>query len=106
MYFALLADHSVKIKEIEKRDKYLDLARELKKTIEYESDSDTNCGWCTRDYPQRIGKGMGKLGNKWSSGNHADYSLIKIGQNTERSPDDFRRLNVKRINSIEETTVP
>ena len=28
------ADHSVKIKENEKRDKYLDLARELKKAME------------------------------------------------------------------------
>ena len=29
--FAVLADHRIKIKECEKRDKYLDLARELKK---------------------------------------------------------------------------
>ena len=31
------------IKESEKKDKYLDLARELKKTIEHEGDGDTNC---------------------------------------------------------------
>ena len=31
MYFAVPADHRVKLKESEKRDKYLDLARELKK---------------------------------------------------------------------------
>ena len=30
MDFAILADHRVKIKENKKRDKYLDLARELK----------------------------------------------------------------------------
>ena len=30
--FAILADHRVKLKESEKRDKYLDLAREVKKT--------------------------------------------------------------------------
>ena len=29
--FAALADHRIKLKEYEKRDKYLDLARELKK---------------------------------------------------------------------------
>ena len=29
--FAILAEHSVKLKESKKRDKYLDLARELKK---------------------------------------------------------------------------
>ena len=31
MNFAVLADHRVKLKESEKKDKYLDLARELKK---------------------------------------------------------------------------
>ena len=29
--FAVLADHRIKLKESEKKDKYLDLARELKK---------------------------------------------------------------------------
>ena len=32
--FAVPADHRVKLKESEKSDKYLDLARELKKTME------------------------------------------------------------------------
>ena len=31
MYFAVLADHRVEFKEIEKKDEYLDLTRELKK---------------------------------------------------------------------------
>ena len=31
MNFAVSADHSIKLKECEKKDKYLDLARELKK---------------------------------------------------------------------------
>ena len=31
MDFAVPADHRVKLKEIEKKDKYLDLSRELKK---------------------------------------------------------------------------
>ena len=34
MDFVVPADHRVKIKEREKRDKYLDLARELKKAME------------------------------------------------------------------------
>ena len=38
---------TVKIKESGKRDKYLDLARELKKTMHYESNGDTNCNRCT-----------------------------------------------------------
>ena len=37
--FAVPADHRIKLKECEKRDKYLDLARELKKTMEYEGDN-------------------------------------------------------------------
>ena len=41
MDFAVHADHEVKIKEIEKNDKYLDLGRELK-TMEHEGDGDTN----------------------------------------------------------------
>ena len=43
--FAVPADHRGKLKESEKKDKYLDLARELKKAVEHESDSDTNCNW-------------------------------------------------------------
>ena len=41
--FAVPADHRIKLKECEKRDKYLDLARELKKTMEHEGDY---CDWC------------------------------------------------------------
>ena len=44
MEFGVPADLKVKIKENDERYKYLDLARELenKKSIEPESDSDTN----------------------------------------------------------------
>ena len=44
--FAVPADHKTKMKESEKRDKYIDLARELKKTMEHEGDNYTNCDWC------------------------------------------------------------
>ena len=42
------ADHRVKPKESEKRDKHVHLARELKKTMEHESDGDANSNCCTR----------------------------------------------------------
>ena len=81
MNFAVQADHRVKLKESEKCDKYLELAREQKtatnkqtkektnkklqkKKKEYEGDGDTICIWCTWDYPQKIGKRTGKLGSK------------------------------------------
>ena len=35
-----------KMERSEKKDKYLDLVRELKKTIEYESDNNANRDWC------------------------------------------------------------
>ena len=43
--FAVPAEHSVKLKECEKKDKYLDLAKELKKTMEHASHNYTNCNW-------------------------------------------------------------
>ena len=46
--FAVLPDHRVKLKESTKKDKYLDLARELKKKkiVEHETDDYTDCNWC------------------------------------------------------------
>ena len=41
--FAVPADHRIKLKESEKKDKYLDLARELKRL---EGDDCTNFEWC------------------------------------------------------------
>ena len=58
--FAVLADLIVKLKVSEKRDKYHDLAREIKqKTMELRGDGGTN--WNSQ---QRIGKGTWRLGNK------------------------------------------
>ena len=44
--FAVPANHRIKLKECEKMDKYLELLRELKKTMEHEGDNDNNCDWC------------------------------------------------------------
>ena len=65
--FAVPADHRVKLKEIEKKDKYLDLTREVEKTV-------GAFGIVTK----RINKGTGKLGNKRTSGNHPNYCIIEI----------------------------
>ena len=54
--------------------------------MEHEGDADTNRNWCAWNNPERTGKGTKRLGNKRTSGNHPDYSIIKIGQNTEKSP--------------------
>ena len=44
--FAVPADHRIKLKESEKKGKYLDLVRELKKTMEPEGVDYTNRDWC------------------------------------------------------------
>ena len=90
--FAVPADHRVKLKENEKMDKYLDLARELKKTVEHESDDYTNCNWCSWYSRQRIGTGTG--GNNRTSCSHPNYSIIEIGQNTEKTSGDLWKFAV------------
>ena len=62
--------------------------------MEYKDDGNISCNWCTWNNLQKIGKGSGRLGNKRTSGHHSDYSIIKIRQNTEKSPGDLRRLAV------------
>ena len=95
MVFSIQANPKVKFKKSEKGDEYLDLARELKiETMEHEGDSDTICNWCAWYSHQRIGKGTGRLGDKRTRGDHPNYSIIKISQNTERSPGYLRRLSV------------
>ena len=71
------ADQRIKLNESEKKDKYLDLARKLKKTMKHESDNYTNCDWCFSYTHQRIIKGTGRLGNKRTSGNHPNYYIIE-----------------------------
>ena len=79
--FVAPADHWVKLKKSRKRDKYLYLARELKKkqkTVEHESEGDTNCNWRAWYGHQKIGTGTGGLGNNWTSGDHPNYSIAEI----------------------------
>ena len=62
--------------------------------MEHESDGDTNCNWGTRYCHQSIGQKTGKFGNKDTGRDHLNYSHNKIGQNTEKSPGDLRKLGV------------
>ena len=93
MEFAVLADHRIKLKE-NKMDKYLELAGELKTTVEHESDNYANRDWYFWYTYQRIMKGAGGLGNKSTKGDHPTNYIIKNGQNTQKSPWDLIRLVV------------
>ena len=55
--------------------------------MEHGSDGDTNCNWCGRYSHQRFGNGTGGPINR-KSGDHPQYSIVKIDQNTEKSPGD------------------
>ena len=72
----------------------MDLAKELKKSEEHESDNYTNSDWCFWYSHQRIIKGCGGLGNKRTSEVYPNNYIIEKGQNTEKSPGGLRRLAV------------
>ena len=62
----------------------------------HEGNGDINFNWSLRNDPQRLGKGAARLRNQRTSGDHSDYSMVKIGQNTEKSPVDLRRLTISQ----------
>ena len=86
--FAVLADHRIKLKKSEKKDKYLKLDRELNEMMEHEGDNYTNHDWCFRHSHQRIIKGTGGLGGRRMSGDRPNYNIVENGQNAEKSPGD------------------
>ena len=92
--FAISADHRIKLKECEKKDKYFDLARELKRTMEHIGDNFTNWNWCVWNSNIRITKGTGGLGSWRTRGDHRNYYIIENSQNTKKCPGDVKRLTV------------
>ena len=61
---------------------------------EHESDDYTNCNWCSWYSHQRIGTKTGRLGKNRTGEHSPNNSNIQIGQNTEKSLGDFRKLTV------------
>ena len=58
--------------------------------MEHEVYGDTNSNWRACNNPQGLVKGTGRVRNQRMSGDHPDCSIIEIGQNTEKSPEDLR----------------
>ena len=85
MDLAVPEDLRVKLKEDEKG---------TEKTMEHESDSNTNCNRYARYSHQMISKGIRIIENKNTSGDHPNDSTVKIGQNTEKKPGDLSRVVV------------
>ncbi len=68
--------------------------------MENERDSNPTCNLYTRYSHERIGIATGRLGNKRTSGDHPNYSIIENGQNTQKSPGDMKRLDEKLKNNM------
>ena len=62
--------------------------------MDHEGDGDTNYNWYAWYSHQRIHTGTGSLGNKMTSGDHPNNSIIKNCQNTEENPGDLKMLAV------------
>ena len=85
----------MKIKESEKKDKYLDLARELKPLRNMKVAVIS----VVIDMLGTITKGTGRFRNKRISRDYPDYS-IKISQNTEKSPGNLLSLKLSERPSV------
>ena len=44
--------------------------------------------------PNRPGKESGRIGNRRTNRSHPNYTIVKIGQNNNKSPGDLSRLTV------------
>ena len=62
--------------------------------MKHEGNDDTNSIWWTQNNRQRLGKCTGRFWIQRASRDHPDYSIVKIGQNTEKSPGDLIRLSI------------
>ena len=62
--------------------------------MEYEGDSDTHCNWCTWNDTQRLGKKTARGVKSMKRRNHSNYSIVKIGENTEKNPADLQRFAI------------
>ena len=79
--FSLSEDHKVKIKESEKIDK-----RQIRGFSQW---PETNMG---HEGDGNSGKETGEIENHWKNWDHPGYCIAEIGQNTEKSAGDLRRL--------------
>ena len=74
--FTVPPDHTVKIKENEKKRNILRSCQRTKQAMEHESDGDTNNHWCTWNDPQRLSKRAEGVESRRTSGDHVNYSIV------------------------------
>ena len=74
--FAIPADHRIKLKESEKKNKYLDLAREMKKLWNLKVTIIPIVIGALVTITKRIIKGTGGLWSWRTSGDHLNYDIV------------------------------
>ena len=62
--------------------------------MKHESHGDTICCWGFPYTHQRIGTGTGGLVKMTTSGDHPNYGIVQIDQNTKKNTGDLKRLAV------------
>ena len=87
MDFAFPDDHKLKLKESKKNDKYHVFAKELKMIIVA-----IVIGVSVQSL--KIDTKPGGLRNNATNGDHQNYYIIEIYQNTEKSPGNLKKLAV------------
>ena len=63
--------------------------------MEYEGDGRTNCKCCVCNDPQWLGERAERVGNRRTSRENPNYSIVKVDHNTKKK--NLRRLVVIRI---------
>ena len=92
--FAVPVDHGIKLKECEKKDKYLHPARELKKLWKTEVSVVPIVIGVFWHSDWMIIRWLGGFGIWRMCGDYPDDSIIEDDQHTEKSLGDLRRLDV------------
>ena len=62
--------------------------------VEHKSDGDDNRSWSTQISLKSLRKGSVRPGNQIKNQGYLDNSIFEIGQNSEKSPSDLKRLAV------------
>ena len=97
MNFAVPADHRVKLKESEKNDKYLDLAREMEKLWDMKVTIIPIVTGALGTVTEELVQGLEDLEIRERV--ETIQTIIEIGQNTQKSPVNMRRLAVTQTSA-------
>ena len=82
------------MKKRKRRDKYLDLAKELKKLWNIRQTMMPFVVGALGIVPKGLEKKIGGIGNQRNNRGYSETALNRIGLNTEKSPGDLKRLAV------------